>query len=60
MKLLKKIKIFDLFRVTKNFNLEKNTLENTKNCEKSVIPTDNIGSELGGCASIILVVCILA
>ena len=55
MKLLKKIKHFDFFRVTKNFNLAKNT-HGTENKEsrKLIFSRDYIGTPFGGIITIAL------
>jgi|APSaa5957512535_1039671.scaffolds.fasta_scaffold500060_1 hypothetical protein len=58
MKYLKKIKHLDLFRVKKNFNLAKNTSK-AKNRFK-LLPTDFVGSAIGGLLSVFLVVLVVS
>ena len=56
MKVFKKLKHFDFFRVTKNFNLAKNTADSdTENKKYSkLISRDYVGTPFGGIVTIVL------
>ena len=54
MKTLKKIKYFDFFRVTKNFNLAKNTHDIEDKKYSKLFSRDYIGTPFGGIVTIAL------